>query len=169
MKLKSLEIIVKALNKGDVRYLIAGGLAVVAHGNLRFTADIDLILDMSVNNLRKAMKVFDSLGYRPRAPVDLMDFIDSEKRKLWVREKGLAVFSMWNSDHPATEVDLFIEAPMPFEKAYSTSMRFEVAEGVEATVIGLHDLILLKKKAGRAKDLDDIEKLNALIEDSKHE
>jgi hypothetical protein len=79
MKLKAIETIFASLNDKKVRYLVAGGLAVVAHGYLRFTADIDLILDMDPKNLHKAMQVFKSLGYRPRAPVELEDFVDSEK------------------------------------------------------------------------------------------
>ena len=46
MKLDTIEALFKALNEGNIRYLVAGGLAVVAHGCLRLTADIDLILDM---------------------------------------------------------------------------------------------------------------------------
>jgi hypothetical protein len=41
MRLASVEAIVRALARGDVRYLIVGGLAVNAHGFLRFTKDID--------------------------------------------------------------------------------------------------------------------------------
>jgi hypothetical protein len=47
MKKRSLERVLDALNRHEVRYLIAGGLAVVAHGYPRFTSDVDLILDMT--------------------------------------------------------------------------------------------------------------------------
>ena len=57
MKLDTIEALFKALNEGHVRYLVAGGLAVVAHGYLRLTADIDLMLDMDPGNLKKAMMV----------------------------------------------------------------------------------------------------------------
>ena len=61
MKLKNIENIFKSLNEADVRYLLAGGLAVVAHGYVRFTADIDIILGMDEKNLKNAMQVLDSL------------------------------------------------------------------------------------------------------------
>jgi hypothetical protein len=162
MKLDTIEALFKALNEGNVRYLVAGGLAVVAHGYLRLTADIDLILDMDGGNLKKAMMVFESFGYRPRAPVALKDFADQAKRSSWIREKGLTVFSLWSPGHPATEIDLFVEEPIPFEEAYQACTRLEVAGGIEATVVGLDDLIALKRKAGRTRDLDDIEKLDVL-------
>ena len=41
MKLTSFEAIVRALNAANVRYLVAGGLAVNAHGYARFTNDVD--------------------------------------------------------------------------------------------------------------------------------
>jgi hypothetical protein len=45
MERRSVETIMEALNHAGVRYLVVGGLAVVAHGVVRFTADIDLVLD----------------------------------------------------------------------------------------------------------------------------
>ncbi len=41
MERGSVEAIVAALNENQVQYLIVGGLAVVAHGYVRFTADVD--------------------------------------------------------------------------------------------------------------------------------
>jgi hypothetical protein len=61
MEKHSLEMIVKALNDRQVKYLIAGGLAVVAHGYLRFTADIDLLLSMDEANLKEALEAFSAL------------------------------------------------------------------------------------------------------------
>lgn len=167
MKLKSIGNIFKSLNEAGVQYLLAGGLAVVAHGYVRFTADIDIILGMDKKNLTDAMQMFDSLGYKPRAPVELHDFISSEKRFEWIEKKGLTVFSLWNPHEPATEVDIFVESPLDFEKAYSQGVCFNIVNDIEAKVLGLDDLINLKKKAGRPKDLDDISRLNALYnEDS---
>jgi len=42
---KELQTIAAALNDADVNYLIAGGLAVVAHGYVRVTMDVDLVID----------------------------------------------------------------------------------------------------------------------------
>ena len=40
MKLTSFEALAAALESAGVRYLVAGGLAVGAHGYLRFTKDV---------------------------------------------------------------------------------------------------------------------------------
>lgn len=62
----SVESIVKALNEHSVRYLIADGLAVIAHGYVRFTAVVDIILDLDESNARRALEALSRLGYRPR-------------------------------------------------------------------------------------------------------
>ena len=165
MKLKNIEKIFKSLNETDVRYLLAGGLAVVAHGYVRFTADIDIILGMDEKNLKNAMQVLGTLGYKPRAPVELHDFIDVEKRSEWIKQKGLTVFSLWNPDEPATEIDIFTESPLNFEKAYSLGIDFNISKNIKVKALNLEDLIFLKNKAGRPKDLEDINKLNVLHEE----
>lgn len=44
MRLSSVEAILEALNGAGVSYLVAGGLAVNAHGYGRATFDIDLVV-----------------------------------------------------------------------------------------------------------------------------
>lgn len=162
MQRNSVELIVKALAAASTRYLIVGGLAVVAHGYVRLTADLDLILDFDENNLRGGLRALASLGYRPRAPVPIEDFADQAKRSAWIRDKGLKVFSLFSPSHPATEVDLFVEAPLDFEQAYARAEHLEVAPGLAATFIGFDDLVVLKERAGRPKDLEDIERLKEI-------
>lgn len=162
MERHSVEAIVEALNAANVRYLVAGGLAVVAHGYVRFTADVDLIVDLEPANVTRAVTALERLGYRPRAPVAFVEFADPQKRALWVRDKNLTVFSLYSPQHALTEIDLFVEPPLEFETAYPRAIRKEVAPGVVATFIGLQDLRRLKQRAGRPQDLLDLEKLKSL-------
>jgi hypothetical protein len=83
MKRDSVMAIVSALNDNQVRYLVVGGLAVVAHGYVRFTADVDLLLSVEPDNLRRAVDALSGLGYRARAPVDFNDFVNPAKRHEW--------------------------------------------------------------------------------------
>ena len=162
MEKHSLELILKALNDHRVKYLIAGGLAVVAHGYLRFTADIDLLLGMDEANLREALEAFSVLKYQPRAPVEMAQFIDPACRREWINEKGLAVFSLFSPEHPATEIDLFIDPPLNFTDAYSRALWLEIAPGLKGSFCSLNDLIDLKRCAGRPLDINDIEQLRKL-------
>jgi len=162
MEKHSIELIVRELNRNQVQYLIAGGLAVVAHGYVRFTADLDLLLAMDSGNLTAAVAVLKELNYGPRAPVELEEFIDPAHRRQWIEEKGLTVFSLFSPDHPATEIDLFAEPPLVFADAYSKAVQMEVSPGITATFCSLDDLIDMKKKAGRPLDLEDIVQLRKL-------
>ena len=168
MERRSVEAIFGALNGCGARYLVVGGLAVVAHGYVRLTADIDLVLDPDPAALRRAIGALAAHGYRPRAPGEFADFADPAKRRLWAREKGLTVFSVFSPGHRATEVDLFLETPFDFERAYARAARFQLSDGVEGTFVGLEDLIEMKRAAARPQDLEDVESLRSL-RDSKGE
>lgn len=159
MKKQSVETIIRALNEANVRYLIAGGLAVVAHGYVRFTADVDLILDLKVDNVKRALAALSSLDYRPRAPVPIEQFADQELRKQWIEQKRLTVFSLHSPRFPGTEVDLFVDSPVLFEDAYARALKLSLAPTTIATFLGRNDLLALKRKSGRPRDLEDIARL----------
>ena len=84
MKVSSLEAIFRALEKAEGRYLVVGGLAVIAHGYVRLTQDLDLVLDLEPSSLNRALQALESLGYRPRVPVALSDFGNPELGKDWI-------------------------------------------------------------------------------------
>jgi len=162
MEQRSIELIVRALNDAPSRYLIAGGLAVVAHGYVRFTADLDLILGLEDGNVRRALRALAGLGYQPRAPVLLDEFAEAAKRRRWIEEKGLTVFSLFSREHAATEVDLFVVEPFDFAAAYAAAARLELVPGLTATFVSYEHLLQLKRAAARPVDLDDITKLEAV-------
>jgi hypothetical protein len=152
----------RTLNHHQVQYLIVGMLAVVAHGYVRLTADVDLLLAVDQPNLMRAVEAIKSLDYRPRAPVPFEEFIDPNQRRRWAAEKNMVVFSLFSPRYPATEIDLFLESPIDFKAAYVNAVRFEVAAGVFATFCSFDDLIRMKTIAGRARDSEDIRQLRDL-------
>jgi len=154
--------IFRALDEADVRYLVVGGVAVVLHGHPRFTADLDLLLDLAPSNAAAAIGALETLRYTPRAPVRAQDFASNEIRAAWIEEKGLTVFSLWSPNHPGTEVDLFVEEPFEFSDAWARRLDVVLGDGTTVHVVGLDDLRFLKRNAGRPKDLDDIEKLDEI-------
>jgi len=52
----AIESVLSALNAAGVRYLVVGGVAVVLHGHLRTTADLDLIVQSSREDVLKAVR-----------------------------------------------------------------------------------------------------------------
>lgn len=160
--------ILGALAKADVRFVVAGGVAVVMHGFPRFTADIDLVVDLEKSNILKAMAALEELEYHPRAPVAVTDFAEESIRAAWIRDKGMKVFSLWSSRLPGTEVDIFAENPFPFEAGYERAQRVTV-KGISFRIVGVEDLIAMKEMAGRDKDLLDLKVLRGLLANRKSE
>lgn len=156
-----IESVLEALNEADVRYLVVGGVAVVLHGHLRTTADLDLVVQLTRDNVLRAIDALRTLDYRPRAPVDPRSLAEPEIRRCWIEEKNLMVFSMWSPSHPSLEVDLFVEEPFPFDEVYTRCLRVPL-ERIEATVIALDDLLALKRRAGRPRDVEDVGALESL-------
>jgi predicted nucleotidyltransferase len=156
-----IEGVLEALNRAQVRYLVVGGVAVVLHGYLRTTADLDLIVQLERENVLRAVRALGDIQYRPRAPVSAEAFAEREMREQWIREKGLAVFSLWSPAHPTLEIDLFVTEPFEFEAVYARALRVPLKR-TEVTVIGLEDLIALKRQVGRPRDEEDIAALESL-------
>ena len=61
MEVRSIEAIVRALNEAEVQYLIVGGLAVNAHGYVRLTRDIDIVLALESENALRGLRALTKL------------------------------------------------------------------------------------------------------------
>ena len=155
------------LNKKGIKYLVAGGVAVNLHGYVRATADLDLMLLMSDENLAKYIELIKELGFKPRVPVRLDEFADSQKRKEWVLEKGMKVFSVFNPANMMEGVDVMIEDYIKFDEAYSrrkvVNTGIDALGRVEVPLVSIEDLINLKEQAGRGRDLIDISALKEIV------
>ena len=161
-----LEPIFQALNEAGVRYIVVGGLAVVLHGYARLTVDVDLLVDLDDEQARKAVDALVNLGLRPRVPVNPRDFAERSVRESWIRDRGMQVFSMFDPANPMRVVDLFVSHPVPFEDLWSRSVTFDLRD-TTVRVASIPDLIHLKRLAGRALDLEDIDHLEAILQAKK--
>jgi len=159
-----LERIFAALESAHARYLVVGGVAVVLHGHLRLTADLDLVVKLDDENAKTAIEALTTLGFRPRAPVDARDFADSAVRKSWIDEKGIIVFSLWSPELPGTEVDLFVSEPFDFEEVDARAVVADLGT-TKVRVLSREDLIAMKRRAGRPRDLEDASVLESLGRD----
>jgi hypothetical protein len=158
----------RALNEAQVRYLVAGGLAVIAHGHVRLTTDIDLVIELERENVLKAVHVFSGLGYRPRIPVPAESFADADLRRSWIDTKDMQVFTFWHPQDALSLVDCFIAEPFVFPEAWDRRLEEEAAPGLLVPFVGLADLLAMKQCAGRPKDLADIEALRDIAGSDTH-
>lgn len=149
-----------ALHEAGVRYLVVGGVAMNLHGIPRSTADIDLFVGMEEKNIHNFLSVMKSMGFAPAVPVPPEALADAAVRHRWKEEKNMLVLSFRSSSRPAVAIDVFIDEPIPFEKAYSRRKAFHAGDSrVEISTVCEEDLIAMKERAGRQQDLSDVEAL----------
>lgn len=165
MKLSTIQAICRALNEAGVKYLIVGGVAVNSYGYLRATQDLDLVIALDEDNARAAMNTLTRLGYKPRVPVPASDFVDADKRKSWIAEKGMTVFSMFSDNWPETTVDLFADEPFDFQAEHALAEIHSIGDGVEAPFVRIETLITMKERAGRDRDRDDLIHLRWILDE----
>ncbi len=152
--------IFKSFQKKKVKYVVVGGLALNLHGAMRNTADLDILVEMSDQNLKKIVTILKKYGYRVRQPIDPLGIADEKIRKEWVRKKHMKALNFFLDDG-LKEVDLIIESPVSFEKARKEMFRLRIGN-IVVPVVSLEHLILMKRKAGRAIDKVDIADLRRI-------
>lgn len=160
------EPVLEALNTARVRYLVVGGVAVVLHGYLRTTGDLDLVVQLEPDNLGRALDALEQAGFRPRPPVPLHAFAEPDTRRSWIEAKNLQVFSLWHPELTGFEVDLFVTEPFDFDAAWDRRIDVPL-DRTYAPVVCLDDLLALKRSSGRARDVEDVAALEALRNGSK--
>ena len=154
------------LNKQGVKYLVAGGVAVNLHGYVRATADLDIMLLMSDKNISKYIEFIRGMGFKPRIPVALEEFAKKQKRREWLEKKNMKVFSVFNPANMIEGIDVMIVEYVKFDKAYDRRKVIHAGR-VEVPLISIPDLITLKEKAGRGRDLIDVSALKEILREQK--
>lgn len=162
MEARSIEAIVKALNDAEVKYLIVGGLAVVAHGYERLTVDVDIVIGLERENITRGLHALYAAGWRMVIPVTPEDFANPKLRESWRKEKNLVALKLWSDAHKRTPIDVFVYEPFDFEKEYKRAKWESVGGAFPAPVVSYEALVAMKKEAGRDKDMLDIEALAKL-------
>jgi hypothetical protein len=165
VKLASVEAIIRALNEAGVRYLVAGGLAVNAHGYLRFTKDADLVIELVPDNIKRVFAALEPLGYKPIAPVTAEQFADRTTREGWIRDKNMQVLQFWSDRHREMSIDVFVHEPFQFDEEYAKALIKPLYGTIEVRFVSIPTLIKMKEAAGREQDRIDIEHLRMRLED----
>lgn len=149
MKLKDL---VTALKKEKINYMIVGGYAVNFHGYSRNTVDIDIIIKFTLSNLKKIEKILNDMGLVSKLPIDAVSIF--KFRNEYIKNRNLVAWNFYSELDPTDQVDILITHDVSDFK----SEKFRVGN-MEFKVIAKDDLIKMKKKSGRDKDLLDIKEL----------
>lgn len=163
MRLASFEAIAAALRDAGVRYLVAGGLAVNAHGYVRFTKDVDFVIQLVPDNIRRAFAALATLGYQPLVPIRADQFADAAQRERWIAEKGMQVLQFWSDAHRETPVDMFVREPFVFDEEYQRAL-VKPLGSISVRFVSIPALIRMKEEAGRSQDRIDIDQLRMMLD-----
>jgi len=154
----SLEDIVGLMQAHSVRFIVIGGWAAIIHGAARSTNDVDLVYARDAENLQHLADGLQPWNPYPRgAPPGLPFRWDAATLKA-----GL------NFTLTTAHGDLDLLGEVPGGGTYDALLPYtqEVAAlGVTCRVVTLERLIQLKRAAGRAKDLETVAELQALLEE----
>lgn len=136
----------KALHKHNVDYLLVGGYAVILHGYERVTADLDIWVKCDENNYTKLKNAFISFGM-PMFDMTLKNFLDSDK------------WDVFRFGRKPVAIDIMTKVKgLQFDEAFNAAGLIDVDE-IQVRLIHYNHLLVAKKQAGRAKDIDDLENL----------
>lgn len=139
-----------SLNAQGVKYILIGGFAVILHGSVRGTKDIDLLVETSASNIANIKKAMSTL---PDNAVALIAVDDVEKYQV-VRVADEIV------------VDLMAQACGIDYTSATEGVDWIVVEGVRIPVAS-KSLLIRMKDTIRASDKSDVGFLRALIEEEK--
>lgn len=145
--------LIRLFARHRVRYLIVGGEAVIHHGYARLTGDVDFFCDRSPENGRR---LFEALREFWGGDVPAV----ASAAELSVPDVVLQF------GRPPNRVDLLTSlGSVSFSKAWPRRQKEKLrigAQSIALPIISLRDLLQSKRDAGRYKDLDDVEQLEAI-------
>lgn len=145
MKLqKDLREFIELLNSTGVEYLIVGGYAVAFHGHPRFTADIDVFVEVSPASSDKLAQVIERFGFGSTG-LSAKDFA-----------RPGAIIQL---GHPPNRIDIVTAIDgVSFAEAWASRVAGDL-DGIPVHFISKEALIRNKRASGRARDLADLQEL----------
>lgn len=158
--------IFREFNAKKIKYIVVGGMAVNFYGVPRMTYDVDLLICMEDRNLKKFLFLMKEWGFKPRIPVDMMEFADKIKREYWIKNKNMKAFNLINPDWGISEIDIIINTPVDYGKALK-NVWYNNFQGTVIPTISIDGLIKMKEKSNRQQDRKDIINLKKVKNDKK--
>jgi|1186.fasta_scaffold106580_2 predicted nucleotidyltransferase len=145
--------ILRALAAHGVEFVVVGGAAVQAHGYIRLTQDLDVIVRPDLVNVTRLSEAFADLEaeLRTKGTIRLGD--PNQLRRaphipVMTRAGALDV----------VHVEHIAGAPRSYDALRDGALVVRVG-GNDVAFAGLSDLVRMKRAAGRRQDLMDIEAL----------
>jgi hypothetical protein len=138
------------LNNAGIDFVVIGGWAVIAHGYVRATRDVDVL-------------VADSPAVR-RQVTEALAALDATRLDGTVLTAGLAMPDQgWQVNTRVGRVDVLLEGPPPLDLAgVKADAERRVIDGTDVLISGLAHLVAFKRLANRITDRADLEELERI-------
>ena len=144
---KDFKEFIALLNRHDVHYLIIGGFAYSFYAEPRYTKDIDVLIERSLENAKKVLKSIKYFGFE-NIRLDEKDFLETGQ----IIQLGVA----------PVRIDILTSVKgVDFKEFWQNRVTGRYGE-ISVFFISKHDLIRCKRISGRKQDLADIEKLEKI-------
>lgn len=140
------------LGRHEVDYVVVGGVAVQVHGHRRTTKDLDIVPAPSPRNHERLAAALSELEARQRGVDPGRTEIpptDPERLRL------APIVPPLTTRHGEVRVLNEPKGGAPYRALRARALVIDL-DGVEVAVVGLDDLIRMKRAAGRPEDLADI-------------
>lgn len=147
------ERILRVLREHGVDFVVIGGIAVQAHGYIRFTRDLDVIIRPDSLNASRLSEALTELEAELRTP-GVLRLTDPNE----LRRAPLIPVMTRGGPLDVVHVEHIAGAPRGYDALREAALVINI-DGGEVPVAGMGDLIRMKRAAGREQDLMDIEAL----------
>jgi hypothetical protein len=137
-----------ALNAAEARFLVVGAYAVIHHTDPRYTKDLDVWVEPEPGNAARVFEALATFG-APLAELTLADLcnpemvfqigIEPNRIDILMGLEGVSFFAAWEGSASST---------------YG---------GEPIRILGIQDLLVAKRAAGRPQDLLDVERLELAL------
>jgi predicted nucleotidyltransferase len=143
------------LADAGVDFVVIGGIAVVAHGHIRTTRDLDITYATDSANLETLGRALVALDARLRGVAEVVPFTP-DGRTL----RSAELLTLETSEG---SLDLLATPPgaPPYRELKARAEQIEI-EDRGLRIASIEDLIAMKRAAGRPRDLEDIEALEEI-------
>lgn len=144
-----------ALADAAVDFVVIGGIAVVAHGHIRTTRDLDITYATTGKNLDILGAALVSLDARLRGVAEVVPFTPDGRT---LRRTEILTLTTREGS-----LDLLAEPPgaPPYAQLRKRAEEIDL-DGRSVPIASLDDLVAMKDAAGRPQDLEDIRALEAI-------
>ena len=141
---KDYEELLELFNRHNVRYCIVGSFALAFYARPRYTKDLDILIEPTIENARKVLDALNDFGFGS-LPLSENDFI----------EKGQVI----QLGYEPVRIDIITSIEgMDFDEIWDNKSIGQFGKE-QVFFIGLNEFIKVKQAANRSQDRADLEVL----------